>query len=157
MSDRMSRREMLVRSAGALAGLGLAGALAVGPARDRSAEAPTSPVAIQRCESYEPALVRERLETALDAIGGIGKLVANRTVTVKLNLTGHIRRLHGRPAWETYHVHPHVVGALCAALDGSAPDASSSATPSITRRPPRRCWGRAAGTSGLSDLPAATR
>jgi len=122
MSDRMSRREMLVRSAGAagaLAGLGLAGALAVGPARDRSAEAPTSPVAIQRCESYEPALVRERLETALDAIGGIGKLVANRTVTVKLNLTGHIRRLHGRPAWETYHVHPHVVGALCAALDGA--------------------------------------
>ncbi|MBL7139752.1 MAG: DUF362 domain-containing protein [Planctomycetes bacterium] len=121
MSRLITRREMLVRSAGAagaLAGLGLARAVAA-PPTDRFAEAPTSPVAIERCESYEPRLVRERLNRALDAIGGIGKLVANKTVTVKLNLTGQFRKMHDRPACETYHTHPHVVAALCAALEGA--------------------------------------
>jgi len=121
MSQRITRREVLVRSAeaaGVLAGLGL-GRASASPSADGSAKPPTSPVAIQRCESYEPRLIRERLDKALDDIGGIGQLVANKTVTVKLNLTGQFRKMHGRPAWETYHTHPHVVGAMCAALDAA--------------------------------------
>jgi uncharacterized protein (DUF362 family) len=73
-------------------------------------------VAIQRCESYEPKRVRERLDKALDLIGGIGGLVRGKTVTVKLNLTGHIGECCGRPAHRSYHTHPDVVAALCAAL-----------------------------------------
>jgi len=74
------------------------------------------PVAIEQCASYEPALVRSKLDAALDSIGGIGKLVRDKTVTVKVNMTGPVRELGGLPATQTYHIHPSVVAALCAAL-----------------------------------------
>ncbi len=114
-----------------LGGLGAAGLLATGglpaalgaepsprmPQRpDRSKEAPTAPVAIRRCESYDPQTVRQGLDAALDLIGGIDKLVGGKTVTVKLNLTGKIQDVCGRAAHRTYHTHPNVTAALCAAL-----------------------------------------
>jgi uncharacterized protein (DUF362 family) len=126
-----TRRDLLVR------GLGAAGYLACGfpgcatrtpaepaggtepapaPADGAPRPLPTAPVAIQRCESYEPRLVRERLDKVLDGIGGIGGLVRGKTVTVKLNLTGHIDDCCGKPAHRSYHTHPNVVAALCAAL-----------------------------------------
>jgi uncharacterized protein (DUF362 family) len=78
-------------------------------------------VAIQRCESYEPKLVREQLDAALKLMGGLGDLVRGKTVTVKLNLTGGSGPACGLPAFRTYHTHPVVVGALCAILaDGGA-------------------------------------
>jgi uncharacterized protein (DUF362 family) len=83
---------------------------------DRSGEAPSVPVAIGRCESYEPQLVRRRLDEAIGLLGGLGKLVQNKTVTIKLNLTGGAHQLGGLPAHRTYHVHPNLVAALCALL-----------------------------------------
>jgi uncharacterized protein (DUF362 family) len=83
---------------------------------DRSKDAPTSPVAIQRCESYEPQLLRGKLDEALDSIGGIKKLVSGKTVTVKINVTGGPGKLGGLPGFRTYHVHPNMVAAVCAAL-----------------------------------------
>lgn len=122
----LSRREWLARGAGAL-GLWAFGGwrtlLRAGeippPANlpHRAKVAPSLPVAIQRCGSYEPALVREKLDAALDAIGGIGRLVRDKTVTVKVNMTGPAQELCGLPAARTYHIHPNVVAALCAALD----------------------------------------
>jgi len=125
MPGKISRRQMLVHTlgaAGVLAGSGLPAVLtprwapAATPLPDRSEEAPSAPVTIQRCESYEPKLVRRQLDAALDQIGGIEKLVRGKTVTIKLNCTGAVRQLLGRPAHETYHVHPNVVAALCAAI-----------------------------------------
>ena len=125
-SNGLTRREWLARSAAA------AGLLALGdwpailraeeapppPNRpNRAKSAPSLPVAIQRCESYEPTLVRQRLDAALDAIGGIGRLVNGKTVTVKVNMTAPAKDLAGLPASRTYHIHPNVVAALCAALD----------------------------------------
>src|SRR5438270_10833080 len=46
-----------------------------------------SKVAIVSCRSYGPE-VRAALEKSFDLLGGIGSLVKNKTVTVKLNLTG---------------------------------------------------------------------
>ena len=122
----LTRRQWLARSAG-LAGLWAAGDWrgllraedAPAPAHrpHRAQGAPSSPVAIQRCESYEPALVRQRLDAALDALGGIGRLVQGKTVTMKINMTGPAQQVAGLPASRTYHVHPHVVAAACAALD----------------------------------------
>jgi uncharacterized protein (DUF362 family) len=122
----LSRREWLARSAGAL-GLwavgGWPGLLcaeeAPPPANlpHRAASAPILPVGIQRCASYEPKLVREKLDAALDAIGGISRLVRDKTVTVKVNMTGPAQELCGLPASRTYHIHPNVVAALCGALD----------------------------------------
>ena len=125
MKTQLTRRELLIHGLGA-AGLLVGGRLPsllaaeaklpahVGP--DRSATAPSLPVAIQRCESYEPQRVRERLDEALRLIGGIGQLVGGKTVTIKLNLTGGPGKLAGLPAYRTYHVHPNVVAALCAAV-----------------------------------------
>src|SRR4030095_10397502 len=43
--------------------------------------------AIVSCKSYGPE-VRAALEKSFDLLGGIGSLVKDKTVTVKLNLTG---------------------------------------------------------------------
>jgi len=126
MSSEITRREALLR------GLGTAGVLATGlhhgamarqPAAatdppDQSDRAPSLPVAIQRCPSFEPEVFRQALDKALDLIGGIGQLVRNKTVTVKINLTGMSwNDLYGMPAYETYQTHPHTLAALCAAFD----------------------------------------
>jgi uncharacterized protein (DUF362 family) len=78
--------------------------------------APSLPVAIQRCPSYQPQLVRAKLDAALKLIGGIQKLVTNKTVTVKINVTGGPGTLAGLPGYRTYQIHPNVLAALCAAL-----------------------------------------
>jgi uncharacterized protein (DUF362 family) len=122
MKERISRRKVLLgglSTAGILCG-GLPRRLLAGPPDrpagppDRSAQAPSAPVAIERCPSYRPELVRQQLEVALSQCGDVAQLVRGKTVTVKLNLTGNIEKLMGRAACETYHVHPHVVAALCA-------------------------------------------
>jgi len=122
---KISRRALLAGGVGS-AGLFLGGGLAAPAgedagakpvAVDRSATAPTSPVAIQRCASYEPQGLRRTLGEALKLIGGLGTLVSGKTVTVKMNLTGGpTQDLGGLPPHRTYHVHPNLVGALCAAL-----------------------------------------
>ena len=122
----LSRREWLTRGVGVLGLWTLGGWRTVLGAEEtlppanqprQSKSAPSLPVSIQRCVSYEPAVVREKLDAALDGIGGIGKLVSGKTVTVKVNMTGPAQELCGLPAAETFHIHPHVVAALCAALD----------------------------------------
>jgi uncharacterized protein (DUF362 family) len=117
MNKLWTRRQWLARQAawaGAAALTPLARAEANVPARS----APSSPVAIGRCDSYDPRPLGEALEKALDAIGGIGDLVRGKTVTVKLNLTGGPRsKLGGLPPERTYHVHPSFVAAACAAFD----------------------------------------
>jgi uncharacterized protein (DUF362 family) len=85
---------------------------------DKSGRAPGSPVGILRCESFGPQLFRKKLDAMLDLIGGIGKLVRNKTVTIKINLTGMSwKPCCGLPASETYITHPNTLAGLCAALD----------------------------------------
>jgi uncharacterized protein (DUF362 family) len=122
-----SRREMLACTFGTAGWLTLGGwqsLLRAGepppPNRpNREKEAPTAPVSIQRCVSYEPAVVRRQLEAALDGIGGIGRLVKGKTVTMKVNMTAPAEKLLGLAASRTYHIHPHVVAALCAAFEAA--------------------------------------
>ena len=62
-------------------------------------------VAIASCRSYGPE-VRPALGKCFDQIGGIGSLVRNKTVTVKVNLTGDsVTPVLGRPIGETYNTH----------------------------------------------------
>lgn len=121
MASSCSRRSFLAGSltaAGALVpGVGLPALRAAAEPRDRSAQAPTAPVAIQRCASYQPKPLRQAFDKAIDLIGGIKKLVENKTVAVKLNLTGTTwDPVFGLPARETYQTHPATVAALCALL-----------------------------------------
>lgn len=84
----------------------------------RADTAPSSPVALLRCDSYDPQDFRRVLNEGLKRTGGLKDLVLNKTVTVKVNLTGMTwEPVDGLPARETYQTHPNSLGALCAALE----------------------------------------
>jgi uncharacterized protein (DUF362 family) len=64
-----------------------------------------SKVAIVRCRSYGDE-VRKAMAKCFELLGGIGSLVRNKTVTVKLNLTGtNFASYLQRPVGETYMTH----------------------------------------------------
>jgi uncharacterized protein (DUF362 family) len=132
-SCRSSRRLFLRQAAGALGFLGTARLRAAGLAGaepvssipglpplegdDRSASAPSAPVAIARCRDFDVKNLAAALDSLCDQIGGIKKLVAGKTVTVKLNTTGHGKqRLRGVPAERSYQTHPAMVEVLCGIL-----------------------------------------
>jgi uncharacterized protein (DUF362 family) len=123
MRRHFSRREFLATSlgtAGVLAAGGLSGAEVAEkvyyPSVKLPVAVPTAPVAIQRCRSYDPAAMREKLNAALNLTGGLKKLVANKTVSIKVNVTGGPGTLADLPGYRTYQIHPNLLAALCAAL-----------------------------------------
>lgn len=124
MACTINRRELLLGlgATGLAAGTGLGRAwagdwAAVDAARpDRSREAPSLPVAIQRCESYDPQPLRAALDKAIELVGGLRTLVENKSVAIKINVTGGPGELAGLPGYRTYHIHPRLLAALCAAL-----------------------------------------
>jgi uncharacterized protein (DUF362 family) len=83
-----------------------------------AAESPSSPVSIARCRKYDADVLFRELTTMSDQVGGLQKLVAGKTVAVKVNLTGDPRqRALGLPPGRTYHVHPQIVLATATLLD----------------------------------------
>lgn len=72
-------------------------------------------VAITRCREYSAA-VQPALAKCFDLLGGIGSLVKDKTVTVKINLTGSdFKNWLGRPVGETFMTHydtAHALGEL---------------------------------------------
>src|SRR5688572_15215554 len=73
-------------------------------------------VAVVRCRNYG-AEANEALNKCLDMLGGVGSLVKNKTVTVKLNLTGtNFSAFMNRPVGETFMTHYDTAAALTAAL-----------------------------------------
>lgn len=76
----------------------------------RAAQAPTAPVAVARCSSYGPELT-PTLNKMFDQLGGLGRIVRNKTVTIKVNLTGNpTQRLGSMPQETTFWTHPSVIG-----------------------------------------------
>ena len=51
------------------------------------AEAPAAPVSIAKCATYDED-VTAKMAVMFDQLGGLEKLVRNKTVTVKVNMTG---------------------------------------------------------------------
>ena len=97
MPDYPCQRHGLSRRQ-ALAGLG---SLALTPFVSKlsgySPQAPTSPVSIGRCRGYGAELT-PTLGRMFDQLGGLGKLVAGKTVAIKVNMTGGTRDANRRPA-----------------------------------------------------------
>lgn len=88
--------------------LALAGAVPAFAAKD----APTAPVAITKCMTYGDELTGS-MNDLFDKIGGLGRIVKNKTVTVKVNLTGSpALRLKGKALGVTHYTHPKTIGAL---------------------------------------------
>jgi len=89
---------------------------ALGAAVLDAPKAPASPVAIAQCASYEEDLAAV-LERMFDQLGGAGALVRNKTVTIKLNLTGSpANRWQGRPLGVTHYTHPRTALAMAYVL-----------------------------------------
>jgi uncharacterized protein (DUF362 family) len=69
-------------------------------------------VGIVSCKTYGPE-VKAALRQCFDLIGGVEQLVRNKTVTIKINLTGgDFKNFLDRPVGETYLTHPATVMAL---------------------------------------------
>jgi uncharacterized protein (DUF362 family) len=74
-------------------------------------EAPVAPVAIAKCATYEED-VTAKMGAMFDQLGGLEKLVRNKTVTIKVNMTGPPgQRFQGLALGLTHYVHPKAVGA----------------------------------------------
>jgi uncharacterized protein (DUF362 family) len=74
-------------------------------------EAPAAPVAIAKCAAYEED-VTAKMGALFDQLGGLEKLVRNKTVTIKVNMTGPPgQRFQGLALGLTHYAHPKVVGA----------------------------------------------
>jgi uncharacterized protein (DUF362 family) len=110
MKHDLTRRDWL-----ALSGLA-AGAMVVRPAHAARAvsPAPTEPVSVAKVRSYDEDLTA-RFRQMFDQIGGLTNQVKNKTVGIKVNLTGG-GRFPGYTAGDTHWVHPRVVGAVVAAF-----------------------------------------
>jgi uncharacterized protein (DUF362 family) len=98
----MTRRELLAAFTAAAATPLLNGA---------ENDAPASPVSIAKCPTYGEDLAA-KLNTMFDQLGGIERLVRNKTVTVKVNMTGApSNRLNGLAPALTHYTHPKLLGA----------------------------------------------
>jgi uncharacterized protein (DUF362 family) len=85
---------------------------ALGAAAVPAKAAPTAPVAIARCASYDEDIAGV-MRGMFDSLGGLAPLVRNKTVTVKLNLTGSpALRFQGRPLGVTHYTHPATATAM---------------------------------------------
>ncbi|MFI5380705.1 MAG: DUF362 domain-containing protein, partial [Tepidisphaerales bacterium] len=109
-----TRRQFLRGSAAAAATVVLPrAALAGEPAPISAAGAKVSIVA---CKGYGPEVLAA-MRQAFGLIGGIGSLVKDKTVTVKVNLTGtDFRRVFARPVGESVMTHFSTAAALCGLL-----------------------------------------
>jgi uncharacterized protein (DUF362 family) len=106
MKMHRSRREFL----GAMSMA--AGAYMVQPSLLRALPANNARVAIGRCPEYNRQVVIA-LGAMFDQLGGLRRMVAGKTVAIKLNMTaGPTNRLNGMPVEMTHWVHPKVIAAV---------------------------------------------
>src|SRR5512139_2341595 len=82
MHRLQSRREWLIQTTSVVSGAWLAGTSWL-----HAAVAPTAPVSIARCTTYDGAELLAAMQKMFDQIGGLKKLVNGKTVAVKVNLT----------------------------------------------------------------------
>jgi uncharacterized protein (DUF362 family) len=108
MHSNLTRRDWL-KSASVLGGACLAGAPFT---RAAAVPAPTAPVSVAKCLTYDPKELLPVMAKMFDQLGGIGKLVKGKTVAIKFNLTGQPQqRLGNLSLAETHFTHPAVIGA----------------------------------------------
>jgi uncharacterized protein (DUF362 family) len=81
------------------------------PGKAHAATGPTAPVSVALCKSYADSELLPVMERMFDQLGGLGRLVAGKTVAIKINLTGSpTYRLGHLPAELAHWTHPKVIG-----------------------------------------------
>lgn len=107
MRHIQSRREWLRQTTTVVSGAWLTGSSSL-----RAAAAPTAPVSLVTCRTYDPAALLASMDRMFDRIGGLGRLVVGKTVAIKVNLTGAPEnRVNGQPVEDTHYTHPQVIAA----------------------------------------------
>ncbi len=107
MLKNHTRREWLWKTASAASGAYLAASSLA-----RAATAPTAPVAVAKCKSYEATELLPTLDRMFDQLGGLGRMVQGKTVAIKINLTGAPNyRVEYLPLGDTHYTSPHVIAA----------------------------------------------
>lgn len=82
----------------------------IGPSLLRAAAVP---VAIAKCRTYEPGELLKAFGGLFDQLGGLGNLVKNKTVAIKINLTGApTYRLGYLPLGDTHYTNPQAIAAV---------------------------------------------
>lgn len=118
---RISRRAFITKAGASAAGLFLAPyikAATVSAFGQESRAAYLAQVALTRADSYDRALVKQRVQHLFDALGGISDIMqAGKKVAIKINLTGGSywatsSKLNGKPITEAMWSHPEVVRAV---------------------------------------------
>jgi uncharacterized protein (DUF362 family) len=110
--QRLTRRSWLAGAASMVA----ASRLVPSPVL-RAGSLPSSPVAVARCRRYDYDVVKTTLAGLFDQLGGIGTLVGNKTVTVKVNITGGWHTpVYTLSPLETVYTHPAVALAACSLI-----------------------------------------
>jgi hypothetical protein len=110
----MQHRQLTRRGLLAAGGAALGNAVLGGTAHAK--DAPASTVAIARCRTYDRPAIEQSLRTMFDQVGGIGSLVKNKTVAIKLNLTGQPQRFPVDPALP-YRSEPNTVLAVAQLIE----------------------------------------
>lgn len=110
MRGDLTRRDLLKVS-----GAAAAGALLGAPLLTAASKPPTAPVAVGTCKQYGPPAAAA-LNQLFDKLGGLGKKVKGKTVSIKVNLTGTPQVFQGREAGRVYYPHADLVLATCQAL-----------------------------------------
>jgi uncharacterized protein (DUF362 family) len=122
-TDLTLTRRALFRTAGAAALAATFSGAVPAAARTEDRE-PRAQVALARAGEYDMGVIRERVQTMLDQLGGLADVVRpGDKVAIKTNLTGGTEAapVFDRPATEVYITHPAVVRALGeAVLDAGA-------------------------------------
>jgi uncharacterized protein (DUF362 family) len=105
MRHLQSRRDWLLQTSSVVSGAWLAGTSWL-----RGTVAPTAPVSVARCMTYDTAELLAAMERMFDGIGGLRNLVNGKTVGIKVNLTGAPEsRLNDQPVGDTHYTHPQVI------------------------------------------------
>jgi len=74
--------------------------------------APTAPVAIGTCKTYNSAELLSTLDKMFDQLGGLKRIVNGKTVAIKINCTGEATwRLGFLPLGDTHYTSPEVITA----------------------------------------------
>lgn len=85
----------------------------------RAERSTAAPVAVAKCDSYDGDLTGT-LSTMFDQLGGLGRIVKNKTVTIKVNLTGSpALKFEGKPLGLTHYTHPKMAASMAYLLERS--------------------------------------
>src|SRR5579864_7043453 len=105
----MTRRDLMK----AIAAAPLAADLA------RAERSTAAPVSVAKCNTYDGDLTGT-LSAMFDQLGGLGRIVKNKTVTIKVSLTGSPGlRFQGKPLGLTHYTHPKMAASMAYLLERS--------------------------------------